>query len=234
MKEQECGEEKEKGKRGDQMSNIVLHVLKRNETGKGYCKGLRRQGKIPGILYGAEETPVPFEVDLKTIETAIRTGGRNAIISLIIGGEQDNKIETLLRDYQVDPIHRDFIHVDFQHISLTQTLRVEVPITIKGVAQGVKNEGGILEHILYTIEMECLPTEIPEHIEVDVSSLGIGDSVKVEQLLGTYPGIISDPNDMVLTIVPPTVPVEVAIPSEEEVAQPEVIEKERKGKEEEE
>jgi len=128
--------------------------------------------------------------------------GGNPIINLTVAGAD---YTSLIRAVQYDPINHDVIHLDFQHISLTERIEVEVAIQLTGLAVGVKDAGGILEQILRTIAVRCLPTAIPSSIELDVSHLGIGDSAHVSDLKVENVEILTDPGSTVATVVPPTV-----------------------------
>jgi large subunit ribosomal protein L25 len=174
-------------------------------------------------------------VDRKQLETVLHTGGRNVIADLAIDDGTNGDIKTIIKEIQHHPVYGDILHVDFQHISLSQKVVVEVPVIAVGVARGVKDGGGILEHHLHLLEVECLPTEIPERIEVDVTELNIADSVHVRDLLSIEPRIVTEPDRSVFTVVPPVVAkVTEEIVEEEVAAEPELIRRERKIEEEEE
>ncbi len=162
------------------------------------------------------------------------------MINLTIKDDKKKKNRLcLIKEVQYDPVKGDIIHVDFNEISLTKTLRVNVPVVAKGEPIGVKQEGGSLEHILWEIEVECLPTEIPKDIEVDVSSLKIGDSLHIKDI--TFPDkikVLNDPEAVVLSVAAPMKEEVVALPVEgEEKVEPEVIKEKKEvpaeGKEEE-
>ena len=220
------------------MSEVVLHGDRRDRTGKGYAKALRRQGKIPAILYGAGETPVPLEVDQKEVQTLIHREGKNAVISLLLGRERKRDRKTIIRETQYDPLRNDLIHVDFKHVSLTDTMVVAVPLVLNGDPVGVRTEDGILEHTLHSVDMKCLLTEIPERIEIDVTDLRVGESVHVRDLLEKHPRIVSDPDRTVASVLRSKIAIQVeamaeeAAEAEEEAAEPEVIgEEEAEGEE---
>lgn len=216
------------------MADMVLKVQRRTQMGKEYSKRLRREGWIPGIFYGAGEVPIPLELDRKAVENVIRRAGRNALISLVLNDEQESSFATLLQEIQHHPISGEIIHADLHRVVLTEKVRIQVPVVIHGVADGVRNQGGVLEHVTHRLDVECLPTAIPAHIEVDVSALRVGGSVRVESLLSRYPEIITDPEEVVLTIVSPTrapEPEELIV-EEEEKEEPEVIGEKREEEEE--
>ena len=217
---------------------LVMRVRRRTETSKGYTKRLRKQGIIPGVLYGpGEKNPTPIEVERAQVEALLHAGGQTSIVTLLLGRERKRDRKTIVRDLQYDPIHGELMHMDFQRISLTQTVHVEIPVTVVGVPDGVRNAGGILDHTMHTVEMRCLPMKIPEHIEVDVTDLKLGQSIHVSDLIEQDSRIISDPERIVFGVILPTraiVEEEKEEEVEEELAEPEVIgEKEEEAEEEE-
>ena len=215
------------------MAVISLSGDARKSLGKGGARQLRRGGRIPGILYGHGETPIPVSVAAREFQLALRTHkGGNPIVNLAVSG---GEFTALIRDVQYDPLTHDILHLDFQHISLTETIEVKVAVHLTGLPVGVKDGGGILETILREIEVRCLPTAIPPSIEIDVSHLNIGDSVHVREVSVPDVTILNDGGETIATVVPPTVmeekPAEEAVVGEAAAAEPEVI---AKGKKEEE
>ncbi|MFH1005873.1 MAG: 50S ribosomal protein L25 [Candidatus Latescibacterota bacterium] len=203
---------------------LVMHANQREETGKGYCKRLRQQGIIPGVLYGPGEDPTSIEIDRKQLEELLHAGGQTSMVTLMLGRERKHTRKTIVRDLQYDPVRGVLIHADFQHISMTQTIHVEIPISVVGIPEGVRNADGILDHTMHSVELSCLPTEIPDHVEVDVTELGLGQSIHVADLLEKESRITSDPERIVLSVVMPRKAVEVAEDEAGEgMAQPEVI-----------
>lgn len=210
------------------MKTVDLKVTHRETLGKGYSKRIRKEGRIPAILYGNKLAPIPLEVDTKVFHKVLKTGaGSNVILSLKIAGlKKDNEHTAIIKDIQQDPVDDAFSHVDFNAISLTEKIRVNIPIHAKGEAPGLK-EGGVLEHVHREIEVECLPTEIPEKFEVSVDKLNIGDSLHISDL--TFPeGVVCmlEPGEPILTVLAP-MKEEVAAPVEEAVKEPEVIGKKK-------
>jgi large subunit ribosomal protein L25 len=214
------------------MPVIPLSGTRREQLGKGGARKARAAGQIPAVLYGHGETPIPVAIGARAFEVALhKHEGGNPIVSLAVGG---GEYTALIRDVQYDPVSHDILHLDFQHISLTETVEVKVALHFEGLAIGVKDGGGILEHIMREVEVRCLPTAIPPAISVDVSRLNIGDSIHVSELSVPNVVILTDPTATVATVVPPTVmeekPAEEAAVAEA-AAEPEVI---AKGKKEEE
>jgi large subunit ribosomal protein L25 len=216
------------------MTVIALTGARRDAIGKGSARKARAAGRIPGVLYGREKQPIPLSVSAREFELAVRRQGGNPIIGLTLDG---GEYTALIRDVQYDPISHDIIHLDFQHISLTEEIEVEVAVRLVGTAVGVKDGGGILEPIQRELKVRCLPTVIPASIDVDVSTLNIGDSVHVSEISVADVTILTDPEVTVATVVPPTVHV-VEAPAEEapavaaEAEEPEVIAKGKKEEEE--
>ena len=215
------------------MAVISLNGAARPGIGKGVSRKLRRGGRIPAILYGHGERPIPVSVGARDFELALRHHkGGNPIVNLAVEGSE---YTALIRAAQYDPVTHDVLHLDFQHISLTETIEVRVTVHLVGTPVGVKDGGGILETIMRELEVRCLPTAIPPAIDVDVAALNIGDSVHVRDVVVENITVLSDPDATVATVVPPTVieekPAEEAVAAPE-AAEPEVIAKGKKDEEE--
>jgi large subunit ribosomal protein L25 len=204
------------------MATVELKAKARTETGKGIARQTRREGSFPAILYGEGEEPQALSVDNKDFYPVIRTAaGENVILDLRIEGAKQDSCKAIIRDIQYHPVKRDILHVDFQHISMTKMITVNVPIEIVGESVGVKVDGGILEVILREVEVECLPVNIPDVIKVDVTELEIGNSIQVSDLSVEEATIVADPGATVITIGAPTVVEEVKpeVPEGEEAAE---------------
>jgi len=214
------------------MEKINLKAKLREELGKEAVKKLRAQGLIPAVVYKGKNSlniKVPSKDFLEVIHTK---AGENVVVNLQIESKKPSRT-AIIKETQYHPVRGDILHVDFNEISLTEVLTVKVPIAVKGEAEGIK-EGGVLEHALWEIEVECLPTQIPENIPVDVSPLKIGDSILVKDL--HLPGgvkVLSDPETTVVSLAVPRVEEEEVAKPEEEAVEPEVI-MEKKPEEEEE
>jgi large subunit ribosomal protein L25 len=209
------------------MAIVPLEGRVRPGTGKGPARQARRDGLIPGVIYGSGETPVALTVPRREFDIAMRTAkGSNVIVGLKLDGGAEQT--AIIREVQRDPISHDILHLDFHHISLTEKVTIEVTVHLVGIPDGVKNGGGVLEHISRTVEIEVLPTQIPGAIEADVSLLGIGDSIHVRDLVIHNALVLSDPDMTIATVVPPTKAVETT-PAEAAAvagkAEPEVIAK---------
>ncbi len=205
------------------MKEIVLKARPREKAGKEYAKKLRRNGFVPAVLYGPETKTLALEVETKSFLSLLRGGlGENVIVTLLLDDKKDSQRKVLVREVQRDPVTGAILHLDFHQISLTKKLTIQVPIYLVGTPVGV-DDGGILQHALRDLEIECLPTAIPEKIQVDVSHLKIGDSVHVGDIKVENAEILSDSKSSIVSVVPPTVfkEPEVAAPVAEE--EPEVI-----------
>lgn len=209
------------------MQAVTLAVKARSEKGKEIVKKMRRQGVIPGVVYGPEGEPTPVAVEAKVFDNLLRSGlSENAIIDLSItnGGQSTKKV--LIREVQLHPVSGQILHIDFQHITLTRKITVNIPVHVVGLAVGVKDTGGILQHTLRELAVSCLPTEIPEKVDVDVTALKIGDSIHVRDIKIEKAEILNDPNSSVVSVVPPTIIKEeelAAAAPAAEVTEPEVI-----------
>jgi len=202
------------------MAVIQLNGTRRTGLGKGGARKARAAGAIPAVVYGHGETPLPVSVNHREFILAMRSHkGGNAIVNLKL---DDAEHTALVRDAQIDPVSRAIVHLDFQRISLTETIEVRVPVHAVGTPLGVKDGGGILEMIIREIEVRCLPTEIPTAIDVDVSALNVGGSVHVRDMIAPGVTILTDADATVATVVAPAVEEVAAAPAEgEAVAVPE-------------
>ncbi|MBQ7568485.1 50S ribosomal protein L25 [bacterium] len=162
------------------MAQVKLDAKIRKETGKGIAKALRREGRVPAVLYGRHmEEPIVMDVDAKATEQILRTVGKTAIISLDFEGAE--KQLAMLADYQRDVFGTRLLSVDFKQVNLNEKVMATVPLMIVGEAKGVK-EGGVLEQSLREIKVEALPLDLPAHIEIDVTELGLGHHMCVSDL----------------------------------------------------
>ncbi|UCB51718.1 MAG: 50S ribosomal protein L25 [Candidatus Zixiibacteriota bacterium] len=187
------------------MKEIVLRARPRLQSGKEYARKLRRNGFVPAVLYGPETETLHLEVETKSFLVLVRGGlGENVIVTLLLDDQKDGKRKVLVREVQRDPVRGDILHVDFHQISLTKKLTIEVPVHLVGTPLGA-DDGGILQHALRDLQIECLPSAIPEKIEVDVSHLKIGDSVHVGDVSVENAEILSDSKSSIVSVVPPTV-----------------------------
>ncbi len=214
------------------MAEVTLKAEKR-EVKKGDAKKMRREGVIPGIYYLHGSDPVHIQVTVNDIKPIVYTS-ETRIAKLLIEGEEDR--ECILKDVTFDPVSDKILHFDLLGITRGETLQLEIPISLVGKPVGVK-EGGVLQHSLHRIDIECLPKDIPEHIEVDVSHLAMGDSVKVGDLNLENITIFNSEDSIIASIIAPRSEVEEEeelLAEDEESAEPEVIGKGKQDEEEEE
>jgi len=187
------------------MEEIALTVAARTGIGKGRSRRLRRSGKIPGVFYGPTAAAVPLEVDTKDFVTHVASREGAHLIRFQSSVEALAQKVALLREVQTHPVSGDVLHVDFYEVDLTKRLQVRVPLHFTGRPKGVVG-GGIMQPVLRDIEVECLPTDIPQFIEVDVSDLDIHDAVHLADLqMPSNVSAIFESNDAVVTVLPPTV-----------------------------
>lgn len=158
----------------------VLNIEVRSETGKGISKRLRKQGLIPGVVYGKGMESVPVSLNPKELVAALGAAGNNTLLALKGGGSLDGSM-AIVTDTFVDSLKGTLGHVDLHRINMAEKVRVEVKLQLVGTAAGAK-EGGLLDFTAHSIEVECLPSDIPEHIDVDITNLGIGQSIHVGEL----------------------------------------------------
>ena len=206
------------------MAIVSLEAAPRTDTGKGVARKLRAGGRIPGVYYGRGEESIALTVALKDLHTVLESvDGSNVIVDLKLSGAGVKDMKALIREIQRDPVAGSILHLDLQHISLTERITVEVPIELIGTPAGVKDGGGILEHLLREVEVECLPTDIPSRFEVDVTPLQIGDTLHVSDIKAERVEILTEADRAIATVVPPTVLEEAAPTEEAAAAEPEVI-----------
>jgi large subunit ribosomal protein L25 len=213
------------------MEEIFLDAQLREETGRAKANDLRQQGFTPAVIYGEGAKSQAIKVSThQLIQLLHQHRLENAVINLKLKEDKKDKPRScLIKEIQYHAVHGHIVHVDFNQISLTKAIKVNIPVTAKGEPLGVKQEGGSLEHILWEVEVECLPREIPQEFEVDVSALKIGDSLHVKDLaVPANVKIITDPEAVVLSVAAPIKEEVVVEAVEGEVPQePEVI-KEKK------
>ena len=190
------------------METVEITIERRDDHGKGPARRLRAGGKVPGILYGPKRTTTSIAVSAEEFEKKIVHLEGSHLIRLVNDGGKDAELHdkaVLLREVQRHPVTDAVLHVDFLEVDLTERLIVSVPLHFIGKATGVV-AGGILQPVVREVEVECLPTEIPEFIEVDVSALGIHEAVHLSDLrLPEGATSVGDPTQTLVTVLPPTV-----------------------------
>ena len=159
----------------------VLEAEPREAGTKNHARRVRREGKIPAVVYGAGKDAAPVSVDPRHVLRILRSDtGHNTIFDLALNGGERSKV--MIVDWQYEPIKGHLLHIDLKRIAMDKALRVSVPIVLQGTAEGVKTEGGILEQMLREVEISCLPGDIPSHIDVDISHLTFGKVLRVSDL----------------------------------------------------
>ncbi|MGH9147808.1 MAG: 50S ribosomal protein L25 [Vicinamibacterales bacterium] len=188
----------------------VLEASPRSSRGKNEARRLRASGKIPAVVYGGEQPGgTPIEVDPKVLMQILHSDtGVNTLINLKTGGA--SQVRVLVREYQVDPVTSHLLHADFYRVAMDKKLTFTVPIVVRGEAPGVKQQGGVLDFVHREVDVECLPADIPDHIDIDVSGLMVGQAVRVRDVATNVKWTAVSDSDMML--------VHVIMPKVEEVA----------------
>jgi large subunit ribosomal protein L25 len=186
----------------------TLEAVKRDTRGKNEARRLRADGKIPAVIYGAQKEGdtgknLPVAVDPKPLLRILHShSGVNTIITLKVDGEGDSRV--LVKDFLLDPITNSMLHADFVRVNMDRRITVTVPVVIKGEPRGVKVEGGVLDFVHREIELESLPLEIPDAIEIDVTNLGLNDAVYVRDVAQGAKWLpVSDANMMLVHVITP-------------------------------
>jgi large subunit ribosomal protein L25 len=217
------------------MEQIQLTSNVRTATGKGTARKLRRQGFIPAVLYGAEHGNISLTVDTHQLHKILaKSGGETALIDLQVTDEQGGSqtVPVIIKDYQLDPVVRTLLHADFMEVTMGQVLETHVPIETQGTSPGVKL-GGILEFVTRELTIECLPSKMLNHVDIDISSLEIGDTLTVGDIeLGEDYKVITPADTVVVTVSSPLTEEVEEEEGEEELTEPEVIQKGKKPEEE--
>jgi len=213
------------------MPTTVIEAQMRIPGGKNVNRRLRVSGIIPAVIYGSGKEPIAMSVDPQTVRDILHSeSGHNSIFTINVDGSaQDN---AMVKDYQLDPVHGDLLHVDFIQIAMDRRLELSVNIELIGEPAGVKISGGIMDFISRSIEVECFPSDIPESIKVDISHLEINDYIRVKDLeVDPKVKILSEAEVVIVTVIPPVkeeepeVEEEAEVDADAETEEPEVIKK---------
>jgi large subunit ribosomal protein L25 len=219
----------------------TLEAVKRDGRGKNEANRLRAAGRIPAVLYGTPKADknsasVAVSVDPKAVMRILRSDtGANTLINFRLDGSE---ARVMVKEYQIDPITHALVHADFYQLAMDKAIVVTVPIHLTGEAKGVKLQGGIVDFVSREIEVECLPTEIPEHIDVDIADLALNEAIRVRDLaVGPKWKPITEPETMIVHVVAikaeEPAPTEAAAATAATPAEPEVIKKGKTEKEDE-
>jgi len=223
----------------------ILEATKRDSIGKNEARRTRAGGRVPAVVYGQDSggknDATSISVEPKALLRILHSeSGANTLISLKVAGAGDARV--LVKEYQLDPVTHQILHADFHRIAMDRVLRITVPITVKGEAPGVKQQGGILEYVHRSVEVECLPADIPESVEINIGELMLHQGVRVRDVpVNPKWKPVSDADMMIVHVIMPKAE-EVAAPAEGAVAaaaapampaEPEVIKKGKKDETEE-
>jgi large subunit ribosomal protein L25 len=200
-----------------------LQVATRSDTGKGAARSLRRTGKVPGVIYGHHRQPEALAIDSGALnKVLIGISAGTTVLDVVVDGRP--AVKALIREIQRDSVRPgEILHLDLYEVKADEKVTLSVPIHLIGIPDGVRNFGGVLDHVLRELEIEVLPTDIPEHVELDVNALTIGHSLFVRDVKIDKAEILNDPDTPVCTVVAPrteeapAVVEEVAAPTEPEL-----------------
>ncbi len=209
------------------MERYSLQAKRREKTGKGAARTLRRQGEIPAVLYGPNTESTTLSVNVHDLEVLLnKVSPSQAVLNLQVENGSKNRKMVMIKELQTDPVKFKYLHVDFYEVKMDQMITTTVPVTPVGTSRGVE-EGGMLQIIRRELEVNCLPGDIPEQVEIDISDLEVGDSVHVEDLdLGEKVEIPYETNFTILTVASATMKKEA---EEEEAEEEEAEEAEAEG-----
>lgn len=181
------------------MSELTIEVQKRDKTGKGPNRRARSGGLIPAVVYGGGKESVSIQIDRKSmLDLMKKTGSEHPVFLLKLG---DNQRHAMIREVQTHPITRQVVHIDFQRVMMDQKLRVQVPVELVGTPYGVKNQGAVLDFVTREIEVECLPGDIPKHVELDVTELHANQHAEARDVKLPEGVVLADSPDKVIASV---------------------------------
>lgn len=207
------------------MDKVILSASERKEFSKAALSEIRRNKRVPGVVYSKHQTPVHFTIAQNDINPLVFTS-KTHLVALQVEGKEE--LECIIKDVQFDPVTDKIVHIDFQALTKGEKIEMEVPIVLEGSAQGVK-DGGLLQHLMHKVAIECEPANIPQHFVVNISKLKVGESVHAGSLKQEGIDILTAEDAVIVTIVHPRAEAEAA--PAEGAEEPEVI---NKGKEKEE
>ncbi len=212
--------------------DLTIEVNRREQTGKSANRRLRREEMIPAVVYGGGKEPISIQVPRKTLIDLFKSGGSENRIFLLKLADTGQSRHAMIRDIQVHPLTRKVEHVDFMRIDMSKRIRVRVHVTLEGVAYGVRTEGGLLDFVTREVEVECLPTSIPQEIKVDVTEVRVGQHLEVKDLdLPEGVKLIEEADRVIVSVAHAKVEAEGAAAGAEGAAEPEVISKGKKDEE---
>ncbi len=178
---------------------IELEVAPREARGKNAARRLRATGQVPAVVYGLGKPPQSVAVDTKAMTNVLKDpAGHNRVFNLRCNGSNEHAMAV---DYQIDPVYHALLHVDLLRVDLAEPVKVSVPVSPVGVAYGVKNQGGFEEMVNREVHVECLPLDIPEHIDVDITSLRVGQAIRAGDIPGSDKYTLADDEHKLLVHV---------------------------------
>jgi large subunit ribosomal protein L25 len=181
---------------------MSIQVDKRERTGKGGNRQARMRGQIPAVVYGSGKDSVPIQVNRKSFIEMMRKAGSENPVLLLKLSDTGQERHAMIRDMQRDPVSRQVIHIDFQRIEMTDKVRVTVPVELVGTAFGVKNQGALIDFVVREVHVECLPGDIPKHVELDVTDLHAGQHAEAKALkLPQGVTLLDEPERVILSVV---------------------------------
>ncbi|MGI8498904.1 MAG: 50S ribosomal protein L25/general stress protein Ctc [Gemmatimonadaceae bacterium] len=209
------------------MATATLNCTPRTEVGKGAARKLRAAARIPGVVYGHHRDPQPLAIDTRELEKLLEhISFETTVVELAMSG---SSVRTIIREIQRHPFKRQILHIDFQELVAGEHISVNVPLVLTGISHGVRNEGGTLDQVLRELAIEVDPANIPNHIDVDVSGLGLNESIHVRDLkLPDGVTVMEDADSTICVVAPPRVeiaPVAAEVEGVEAPAEPELIRK---------
>lgn len=197
------------------MALVELAAQLRMQKGRGAARRIRREGLLPGIVYSAGEEGVKIAIEARRFDKILRdAAGGTVLIDLKVSGDKERSRKVLIKEVQRDPATSRPLHVDLLNISMGKVVQLVIPVHLTGVPEGVKNEGGFVDHVLREVEVECLPAEIPETIEMDVTGLHVGDSLHAADIQQEGIRLLTPPDRVIVAVHGQTI----SITPEEEAA----------------
>ena len=204
------------------MEKVVIEAQKRETINKTSRSTLRKEGKVPAIFYSKHHDPLPVQFAERAIHPLVFTS-KTSLISLNVEGHEE--LDCIIKDVQFDPVTEKIVHIDLLGLKKGEKIQIEVPVQLVGNPIGIK-EGGILQHTLHKVEIECLPADIPEHLEIDVVNLKLGQAIHAGDLKFDNFVILNSPESIIASVTHPKVEKEAAVAGETPaVTEPEVIAK---------
>jgi len=211
------------------MEKVLLEAKKRTVINKASRSALRKEGNVPAIFYSKNHEPLAIEVSERAVHPLVFTSKAH-LVSLKLEGQEE--LECIVKDVQFDPVTDRIVHMDFLGLKKGEKIQLEVPVQFIGSAIGIK-EGGVLQQVLHKLEIECLPADIPDHLEINITDLKLGKAVHISDLKYDNIVFLNSPESIIVTVAHPKVEKVSAATEGTEVAEPEVIGKGKQDKEEE-